>query len=154
MNKCHKWNTGSMWSKGLPDKMYVGQWPTFHGPVNLSYILKTVWWINVVLEVLIQCDTKLNWNYICRPVTYISWSSDFALYLEDYLMVGIPYIGSILWILVRIWAIDLYFMIKWYRIIYVILPKVACWSLIWKYCDCSKVRNRPVVYSRGNARVA
>ena len=28
----------------------------------------------------------LNWNYICRPVTYISWSSDFALYLTDYLM--------------------------------------------------------------------
>ena len=28
----------------------------------------------------------LNWNYICRSVTYISWSSDFALYLEDYLM--------------------------------------------------------------------
>ena len=28
----------------------------------------------------------LNWNYISRSVTYISWSSDFALYLEDYLM--------------------------------------------------------------------
>ena len=28
----------------------------------------------------------LNWNYICRSVTYISWSIEFALYLEDYLM--------------------------------------------------------------------
>ena len=28
----------------------------------------------------------LNWNYICRPVTYISWSRYFALYLDDYLM--------------------------------------------------------------------
>ena len=25
-------------------------------------------------------------NNICRSVTHISWSSDFALYLEDYLM--------------------------------------------------------------------
>ena len=58
MDKCHNWNTGSMWCKDLPDKMYVGQWPTFHGPVILSYILKTNWWINVVLEILIQCDTN------------------------------------------------------------------------------------------------
>ena len=28
----------------------------------------------------------LTRNYICRSVTYISWSSDFALYLEEYLM--------------------------------------------------------------------
>ena len=95
--------------------MYVGQWPTFHGPMILSYILKTTWWNNVILEVLLQCDTnielKLYMSYIlktiwwinvvleifiqcdtnielklCRSVTYISWSSDFALYLEDYLM--------------------------------------------------------------------
>ena len=57
--------------------MYVGQWPTFHG------LVKTIWWINVVLEILIQCDTTLTWNYICRSLTYISWSSDFSLYLED-----------------------------------------------------------------------
>ena len=58
MDICHNWNTGSMWCKDLPDKMYVGQWPTFHGPVILSYILKTIWWINVVPEILIQCDTN------------------------------------------------------------------------------------------------
>ena len=75
--------------------MYVGQWPTFHGPVILSYILKTIWWINFLLEILIQwliqwliqCDTNVELKlYISRSVTYISWSSDFALYLEDYLM--------------------------------------------------------------------
>ena len=66
--------------------MFVGQWPTFHGRVTLSYILKTTWWINVVLEILIKCDTNIELNYICRSVTYISCSSDFALYLEDNLM--------------------------------------------------------------------
>ena len=64
----------------------VGQWPTFHGPVILSYILKTIWWIKVVLKILIQCDTNIVLK-LCRSVTYISWSSDFTLYLEDYLMV-------------------------------------------------------------------
>ena len=60
MDKCHNWNTGSMWCKDFPDKMYVGQWPTFHGPVILSYILKTIWWINIVLEILIQFDTNIE----------------------------------------------------------------------------------------------
>ena len=56
MGKCHNWNIGFLCYKNLPHKMYVGQWPTFHGSVILSYILKTTWWINVVLEILIQCD--------------------------------------------------------------------------------------------------
>ena len=87
MDKCNNWNTGSMWCKDLLHEMYVCQWPTFHGPVILSYILKTIWWINVVLEILIQYDTNIELKlYIYRPVTYISWSSDFALYLADYLM--------------------------------------------------------------------
>ena len=35
---------------------------------------------------MIQCDTNIELKHICRSVTYISWSSEFALYLEDYLM--------------------------------------------------------------------
>ena len=84
-NKCHNWNIGSMWCKDLPHKMLRGQAPTFHGPMFLSNILKTTWWC-VVLKILIQCEQILNRNYICRLVVYISFSSDFALYLEDYLM--------------------------------------------------------------------
>ena len=34
-----------------------------------------------------QCDTTFDRNKCrSRSVTYMSWSSDFALYLEDYLM--------------------------------------------------------------------
>ena len=43
MDKCHNWNIGFVWCKDSPHKMYVGQWPTFRGPVNLSYILKRFW---------------------------------------------------------------------------------------------------------------
>ena len=42
--------------------------------------------MNVVLEILNRCDTSIELKYICRPVTYISRSSNFALYLEDVLM--------------------------------------------------------------------
>ena len=33
------------------------------------------------------CVTQtLTWIYVCMSVTYISWSGDFALYFEDYLL--------------------------------------------------------------------
>ena len=91
---------GSVRHKFWPEFMYIGQWPIFHGPVILPYILnicwtnattwmlvpcdaktylikcmwvsnlhymvqwfchlKTIWWINVVLEILIQCDTNIE----------------------------------------------------------------------------------------------
>ena len=38
--------------------MYVGQWSVFHGPVILPYIL-TVWWTNVIIEILVPCDAKI-----------------------------------------------------------------------------------------------
>ena len=65
--------------------MYVGQWPIFHGPVILPYILRTSWWTVVIIGILVPCDAKI-YHIKCKSVTYISWSSDFVLYLEDYLM--------------------------------------------------------------------
>ena len=130
MDECCTGGIDSVWHKHWTETIYVGQWAIFHGPVTLPYILKTVWWTNVIIwltnaiiGILDPCDANiyhikcswvsdlhfmvqwfcliswllywrywfnvthtLNWNYICRPVTYISWSSDFALYLADYLM--------------------------------------------------------------------
>ena len=51
---------GSMWCSDLPHNMYMGQLPTLHGPVILSYILRTFWWRNVVLKILIQCDITFD----------------------------------------------------------------------------------------------
>ena len=90
-----------MWCKDLPHKMYVGQWPTFHGPMILSYFLKTFWWRNLVLQILIRCNINFDlhiYTYIyiyiyiyicvcvCRSVTYILWCSDSALHIQYYLM--------------------------------------------------------------------
>ena len=62
----------------------VGQ-PTFHGPMILPFILKTIWCMDII-----PWDYESVWHDIWPQnkcwSTYISWSSDFALYLEDYLM--------------------------------------------------------------------
>ena len=44
-------------------------------------------WI-LYLRCWFSVTQTLTWIYVytCRSVTYISWSSDFALYLEDYLL--------------------------------------------------------------------
>ena len=59
MDKCHNLDIGSMRCKDLPYYIYVSQWPIFYGPVILSCILKTIWWM-IVLEILIQCDTNID----------------------------------------------------------------------------------------------
>ena len=43
-----------------------------------GWILYWICWFSVT--------QTLTWISVCRSVTYISWSSDFALYTEDYLM--------------------------------------------------------------------
>ena len=129
MDEYYIWDVGSVWHKHWPEFMYIGQWPIFHDPVTLPYILKTICWTYAIIGILVPCDAKiylikcmwvsdlhfmvqwfcliswrlfdglmlywrywfsvtqtLNCNYICRSVTYISWSGGFALYLEDYLI--------------------------------------------------------------------
>ena len=68
--------------------MYICQWPVFHGPVILPYILKNICWTNAIIGILVPCDAIFASLNVCGSVTYISWSSDFVLYLEDYLMDG------------------------------------------------------------------
>ena len=41
--------------------------------------------MNVICGIMDRCDTKICFIIVCRSVTYISWSSDFAQYFEDYL---------------------------------------------------------------------
>ena len=41
----------------------------------------------MIFDIMDQCDTEIDHiQYIYMSVTYISWASDFALYLENYLM--------------------------------------------------------------------
>ena len=54
--------------------------------VILLNIFKIIWWMNIIVGIMDQCDTNIDSSSIYRSMTYILWSSDFALYLEDYLM--------------------------------------------------------------------
>ena len=48
-----------MWHKHWTETIYVGQWPIFQGPVILPYILKTIWWTNVIIGILDPYDAKI-----------------------------------------------------------------------------------------------
>ena len=39
MEKRCTWDNGSLWLKDRPCKIYVGQWPIFHGPLILPFII-------------------------------------------------------------------------------------------------------------------
>ena len=71
-------------------------WPIFHGPLILPYILKTIWCLYIIFWEYESVCPNLWPQNLFRSLTYISWSSDFALYLEDYLMCEHYYLG--LWV--------------------------------------------------------
>ena len=104
IDKCHNWNIESKWGKDLPDKMCVGQWLMFHGPVILSYILKITWWINVVLQILIQCYTTLNCNYKrdLPDIMYVGqWPTFHGPVILSYILKTIWWINVVLEMLIQ-----------------------------------------------------
>ena len=50
----------SVWHKHWTEKIYVGQWPIFHRSVILPFIVKTIWWANVIVGILDPCDATIN----------------------------------------------------------------------------------------------
>ena len=75
-----------MWPNEWPLTISRSLWPIFHGSVILPYILNTICWINVTPGILVPCDPIIDVKIISVGVTYISWFSDFAVYLEYYLL--------------------------------------------------------------------
>ena len=79
------WDYESVWSDNWPKNKRRSLRPIFHGPVILPCILKTVWCMNIILR-----DYESVWPDVwLKNVGHsdlVSWSIDFALNLEDYLM--------------------------------------------------------------------
>ena len=71
-------DVGSVWHKHWSEFMYIGQWPIFHGPVILPYILKTICRTNAIIGMFVPCDVNIYFIK-CGSVTYISCSSDFVI---------------------------------------------------------------------------
>ena len=59
-------------------------WPYFHAPPILLYVLKTITWINLILGILVLCDSMID---IIANVGH----------LDLYFMVILPYILSVIW---------------------------------------------------------
>ena len=51
----------------------------FHGPVIFALYLQEYLMDEChICGIMNQCDTKIDLIFVCRSMTYISWSSDFA----------------------------------------------------------------------------
>ena len=76
----------TVWIKLWPQSKYKSTWPIFHCLVILLNIFKIIWWMNIIVGIMDHLTHRLTLSSICRSVTCILWSSDFASYLEEYLM--------------------------------------------------------------------
>ena len=83
MDEHHSWYNGSVWHINWPYQVYVGQWPIFYGPAILLHILKTIWWRNVVLGIMDQCNSKIN------LVKYM-WISDLYFMVHWFCLISLP----------------------------------------------------------------
>ena len=69
--------------------------------------------------IISQYDPKFDLNINEVTVTYISWSSDFVLHLEDYLMYEHHTLGlyRTFDLKINVGLCDLYFMVEWFCLI-------------------------------------
>ena len=76
---------------------YVSHWPIFHGPVILLYILKTIWWKNVIIGIVDPCDAK-----ICQMKCM--WVSDLYFMVQCFCLISWK---SVWWTNVVVGILDL-----------------------------------------------
>ena len=74
----------SVWPEVWPQNKCWSLWPIFHGPVIFPLILKTDWCMKIITgdyESVWPDIWPKNKCFSSFTITFISWSSDFALYL-------------------------------------------------------------------------
>ena len=101
-----------VWHVCWHHNMNVGHWPIFHSQVILLRIFKIIWYLNIIFEIMHQCDTT---------DLYILQSSNFVWYLEDYLMSNVvleimDQCGTKIDLMKHVYN-DLYFMAQWFCLI-------------------------------------
>ena len=109
----------TVWSKLRPQSKYKSAWPIFYGLVILFNIFRLFNGLTSV-GIMDQCDHQTDLSSLSRSVTYILWSSDLAICLEDYLLYSLGMIDKCLseTDLVKYMLVsDLYFMDHWFCLI-------------------------------------
>ena len=77
------------------------EWPIFHGWMILPNILKTIWWMNAILGMLGQCETKIDHiKYICQ------WPIFHGPVILPYILKTIWWMKVILGIMDQYWHKD------------------------------------------------
>ena len=113
---------GSVWHHNWHPNKCRSPWPVFHCSVLLPFILNVNWCMNIIIwdyeSVWSDIDLKINVGHL----TYISWSSDFMLHLEDSLVYYYHSLG----------LCDLYFKALWVSFV---SPTIRGLSVIFAYND-------------------
>ena len=93
MDESYIWDNVSVCHKHWLETLYVEQWPIFHGPVILSYILKIVWWTDVIIGLSVPCGAKI-YLIKCMWVSNLHFMThNFVFYLDDLFDGWILYLG-------------------------------------------------------------
>ena len=50
----------TVWPKLWPQSKYKSTLPIFHGLMTLLSIFKIIWWMNIIVGIMDQCDTYIN----------------------------------------------------------------------------------------------
>ena len=50
----------TVWPKLWPQSKYKSTWPIFHGLVILLNIFKIIWWMNIIVGIMDQCNTYID----------------------------------------------------------------------------------------------
>ena len=50
----------TVWPKLWPQSKYKSTWPIFHGLVILLNTFKIIWWVNIKVGIMDQCDTYID----------------------------------------------------------------------------------------------
>ena len=69
-----------MWHKHWTETIYVGQWPIFHGPVILPYVLEDYLMDNVIIGILDPCDAKI-YHIKCMRVSDLHFMVQWLSYI-------------------------------------------------------------------------
>ena len=56
----------TVWPKLWPQSKYKSTWPVFYGLVILLNIFKIIWWMNIIVGIMDQCDTYIDLTKVKR----------------------------------------------------------------------------------------
>ena len=112
----------TVWPKLGPQNKYRSTWPIFHGLVILLNIFKIIWWMNIIVGIMDQCDR--DWPhevYVGQwPIVYsllillLIWKT---IWWRSIVFAIMDQFDTKIDLVKYRWVSDLYFMVHWFCLI-------------------------------------